>query len=250
MARHSFDRRQLSRSKLDLFLECPRCFYEDIARRNGRPSGPSFTLNLAVDELFKREFDAYRARQAPHPLFATAGLDAVPFSDPRMDAWRSNFTGVRWVDETSGWTLCGAVDDLWRAADGQIMVADYKATSKMQDPTTETLYPGYRRQMDIYQFLLSKQELEVSDRAWFVVANGLKSAEAFNDTLHFRTTLVPYDGDRSWVLEAFRRAVSIATGSRVPEPSPECGICRYVNRRSESAATTPSPKAEPALEST
>lgn len=39
MASRSFDRRQLSRSKLELFLECPRCFYEDVALGNARP-GP------------------------------------------------------------------------------------------------------------------------------------------------------------------------------------------------------------------
>lgn len=85
MGSRSFDRRQLSRSKIDRFLECPRCFHEDVVRGNGLPSGPAFTLNIAVDELFKREFEAYRARQEPHPLFATAGLEAVPLQDSRLD---------------------------------------------------------------------------------------------------------------------------------------------------------------------
>jgi len=232
MARSSFARQQISRSKLELFLECPRCFYEDLVRRNPRPSGPSFTLNIAVDELFKREFDDYRVRQQPHPLFATVGLDAVPLADPRMDAWRTNFTGVRWLDEATGWTLCGAVDDLWLGADGGVIVADYKATSKAGAITTDSLYPGYRRQMDVYQYLLEQQGLAVSDRAWFVYANGLKSEDGFHDVLRFHTALVPYDGDRSWVLDAFRTAVGIVTGSAMPDPSPDCGWCNFVARRS------------------
>jgi hypothetical protein len=231
MARSSFERRQLSRSKVELYLDCPRCFHEDVVRRNPRPSGPSFTLNIAVDALFKREFDRYRELREPHPIFASAGLDAVPLADDRLDAWRTNFTGVRWLDPDTGWTLCGAVDDVWLGADGAVMVADYKATSKAEDPTCETLYPAYRRQMDIYQFLLAQQGLKVSDRAWFVYANGLKSERSFNDVLRFRTRLVPYDGDRSWVLDAFRSAVGVVTGSHVPEPDPECGWCRYVQRR-------------------
>lgn len=93
MGSRLLDRRQLSRSKLDLFLECPRCFHEDIVRSNGRPGGPTFTLNIAVDELFKREFDDYRARQEPHPLFASVGLEAVPHRDECMRQWRHNFTG-------------------------------------------------------------------------------------------------------------------------------------------------------------
>lgn len=69
MGSHSLNRRQLSRSKLDPFLECPRCFYDDVVRGNGRPrgpGGPALTLNIAVDELFKREFDVHRARHEPH----------------------------------------------------------------------------------------------------------------------------------------------------------------------------------------
>ena len=227
MGSHSFDRRQLSRSKLDLFLECPRCFYEDVVRGNGRPGGPAFTLNIAVDELFKREFDAYRARQEPHPLFASVGLDAVPLQDPRLDAWRRNFTGVRWLDQDTGWTLFGAVDDLWLCSDGRVVVADYKATAKAEHVTAATLHPAYRRQADVYQFLVAQQGLEVSDRTWFVYANGLKTADGFRDTLRFETRLVPYDGNRSWVLEAFRAAVSLVQSGQRPEPGRECVWCNY-----------------------
>ena len=202
MTSRSLTRKQLSRSKIDLFLECPRCFYEDVAHGNARPSGPPFTLNNAIDELFKREFDDYRARQAPHPLFATVGLDAVPLQDPRLDQWRTNFTGVRWLDTETGWTLFGAVDDLWLGADGQVLVVDYKATSKAGPLSADQLYPGFRRQAEIYQFLVAQQGLTVNDRAWFVWTNGIKSAASFNDTLSFRTILVLHDGDRSWVLQA------------------------------------------------
>ena len=48
---------RLSRSKLELFLECPRCFYLDRVRGIGRPPGFPFNLNSAVDTLLKKEFD-------------------------------------------------------------------------------------------------------------------------------------------------------------------------------------------------
>jgi hypothetical protein len=47
----------LSRSKVELYLNCPRCFYLDRRLGIGRPSGPPFNLNSAVDALLKREFD-------------------------------------------------------------------------------------------------------------------------------------------------------------------------------------------------
>jgi len=51
---------KLSRSKIDLFLQCPRCFYIDNRLGVARPPGYPFTLNSAVDHLLKKEFDPVR----------------------------------------------------------------------------------------------------------------------------------------------------------------------------------------------
>ena len=59
---------KLSRSKIDLFLECPRCFYFDRRLGVGRPPGFPFALNSAVDHLLKLEFDIHRKDGTKHPL--------------------------------------------------------------------------------------------------------------------------------------------------------------------------------------
>lgn len=234
MTSRSLQRRQLSRSKIDLFVECPRCLYLDVARAIPRPSGPPFTLNLAVDSLMKAEFDRYRASGEPHPLFATVGLDAVPFPHPDLDRWRHNFTGVRWLDKETGWTLFGAVDDLWKARSGELIVADYKATARAEMPTANNLYPSYRRQMDVYQFLVRRQDFKVSDRGWFVYTNGDRHAGGFGDKLCFTTSMVPYDGNDDWVLDAFRRAVATVEGGSIPDSGKDCKHCAYVVSASQS----------------
>jgi hypothetical protein len=234
MTSRSLQRRQLSRSKIDLFVECPRCLYLDVARAIPRPSGPPFTLNLAVDSLMKAEFDRYRASGEPHPLFATVGLDAVPFPHPDLDRWRHNFTGVRWLDKETGWTLFGAVDDLWKARSGELIVADYKATARAEMPTANNLYPSYRRQMDVYQFLVRRQDFKVSDRGWFVYTNGDGRAGGFGDKLCFTTSMVPYDGNDDWVLDAFRRAVATVEGGSIPDSGKDCKHCAYVVSASQS----------------
>jgi len=230
MPSRSLQRRQLSRSKIELFIDCPRCFWLDVARGIPRPSGPPFTLNNAVDALMKAEFDRYRAAAEPHPLFASVGLDAVPFRHVELDRWRHNFTGVRWLDEATGWTLFGAVDDLWQARSGELMVVDYKATARAEMPTARTLYGSYRRQMDVYQYLVRRQGLTVSDRGWFVYTNGDGRAGDFGDKLRFTTALVPYDGDDAWVLEAFRHAVATVGQAEPPAAKEDCEYCGYVAR--------------------
>ena len=228
MPSRSLQRRQLSRTKIELFTQCPRCLYLDVARGIPRPSGPPFTLNNAVDSLMKAEFDRYRAAGEPHPLFATVGLEAVPFQHAELDVWRQNFKGVRWLDEETGWTFCGAVDDLWKAPTGELIVADYKATSRAEMPSTKSLFPSYRRQMDVYQFLVRRQGFEVSNRGWFVYTNGDGRAGAFGDKLCFTTSMVSYDGNDAWVLDAFRRAVATVQQGEVPQPGADCEYCAYV----------------------
>src|ERR1043165_773680 len=79
---------KLSRSKLELFLNCPRCFYLDRRLGLGQPPGFPFNLNSAVDHLLKKEFDIHRAKNQRHPLFKHYGIDAVPYAHDQLNVWR------------------------------------------------------------------------------------------------------------------------------------------------------------------
>src|SRR5437868_15387389 len=85
---------KVSRSKIELFTQCPRCFWLDARLKITRPSSPPFNINKAIDELFKKEFDAYRAAGEPHPLMVANNVEAVPFQHENLDTRRYNFTGV------------------------------------------------------------------------------------------------------------------------------------------------------------
>src|SRR3990167_11146946 len=104
---------RLSRSKLELFLKCPLCFYLDRRLGVGQPPGFPFNLNIAVDHLLKKEFDIHRAGKTAHPLMKKYGIDAVPFSHKDIDVWRENFKGLEYHHELTGFTVSGAVDDVW-----------------------------------------------------------------------------------------------------------------------------------------
>jgi hypothetical protein len=74
----------LSRSKVELFMDCPRCFYLDRRLGIARPAGFPFNLNSAVDALLKREFDRYRAEGVAHPMMTGGGVRAVPHAHPGL----------------------------------------------------------------------------------------------------------------------------------------------------------------------
>ena len=75
---NSTDIFRLSRSKIDSFLNCPRCFYLDRRLGVGQPPGYPFSLNSAVDKLLKKEFDILRKAGVSHPLMKKFEIDAIP----------------------------------------------------------------------------------------------------------------------------------------------------------------------------
>ena len=221
---------RLSRSKIDLFFECPRCFYLDNKLGTKRPGMPSFNLNIAVDELFKKEFDAYRKKKESHPIMSKAGIDAVPFAHKDIDEWRDNFKGIAHVHEDTGLTVSGAVDDIWEEKSGALIVVDYKATSK--EGKIETLSDSpweeqYKRQIGVYQWLLKQNGFDVSDTGYFVYANASKDEAVFQDTLHFETTLVPCTGKTDWVDATLTEIKACLLSDKLPEIGSACEYCPY-----------------------
>ncbi len=145
---------KISRSKIDLYVGCPRCFYIDRRLGTGRPPGFPFNINSAVDTLLKAEFDVHRAAGTPHPLLEAYGLDAVPAPHAEIDAWRENFKGVQFFHEPTNLIITGAIDDLWIDKDGNYLVVDYKATAKKEPVKAldQAWQISYKRQMEIYQW--------------------------------------------------------------------------------------------------
>ena len=166
---------RVSRSKIDLFLECPKCFYLDRKLGIDRPPGFPFTLNSAVDTLLKQEFDFYRANKTKHPLIEKYNIDAIPALHKDLNSWRHNFTGVQFLHKPTNLLITGAIDDLWQNSIGEFIVVDYKATAKNETiiELNKDWQKGYKRQMEIYQWLIRQNGYKVSNTGYFVYCNGL-----------------------------------------------------------------------------
>ena len=242
---NSTDPYKISRSKVELFLNCARCFWLDRRKKIGRVQGPPFQINKAVDELLKNEFDQYRDKKEPHPWMTEYGIDAVPFEHEDLDDWRYNFTGVRRLHEPSNLYLYGAIDDVWVAPSGELIVCDYKATAKKSEVSLDAEWQiSYKRQMEFYQWLLRGNGFEVSDRGWFVYANGIPDGVEFRDIVKFRTKLIPYDGNDAWVEPTLVSIKSTLDNDEMPERADDCEWCSYVESRVGTAVKMAKSKAE------
>src|SRR3974390_491242 len=170
---------KVSRSGIELYLECPRCFYLNHRHGIRRPSGPPFNINSLVDRLLKKEFDVHRVNATRHPLMEQYGVAAVTFKHPQIDERRENFKGVQVHHTPPNLIVTGAVDDLWLNPAGEIIVVDYKATAKNGEVNIDADWQmAYKRQMEMYQWLVRRQGLAVSETGYFVYCNG-QDAEAF-----------------------------------------------------------------------
>ncbi len=220
---------RLSRSKIDLFLNCPRCFYLDRRLGVAQPPGFPFSLNSAVDELLKKEFDAHRAKGTAHPLMKAYGIDAVPFEHEKMDEWRNALRGgVQYLHEPTNLLITGGIDDIWASPKKELMVVDYKATSKKEEVNLDAEWQiGYKRQVEIYQWLLRKNKFKVSDTAYFVYCNGDSDKKAFDAKLEFNIKIIPYKGSDHWIEEVIFKIKKALMGDAIPECGEDCDYCKY-----------------------
>lgn len=237
---------KISRSKIDLFLNCPQCFYIDRRLGVGTPPGFPFAINSAVDTLLKKEFDVYRKKEEKHPLLEKYGIDAIPAKRKELDEWRENFKGITYHHKSTNLIISGAIDDLWINKEGEYIVVDYKATSKEEDIVAldKEWQDSYKRQMEVYQWLLRKNGLNISDTGYFVYCNGKTDRDGFHGRIDFDITLIPYKGSDAWIEETILRIKETLDGSSVPESSPDCDFCLY---RRETEAVTQEKKEEQGL---
>lgn len=217
---------QLSPSSLNLYLECPLCFWLAKCKGIRRPPPYPYALNTAVDILLKQEFDSYRAKKEPHPLIVESNIQAKLFSDQnKLNQWRNNFEGIRYYDPKIGATLFGAVDDVLEFPDGKLAPLDYKSTGS----SVPRVYDRFQLQMDVYSYLLGKNGFSISKKgylAFYIV----DKKNGFGDRLPFRKELHEITTDTSYVQKLFEEAVALIGKDAPPTHRQECQFGQWLGR--------------------
>lgn len=240
MAKQIFDSNSkepfwISRTKIDLFLECPRCFYLDRKFGLRRPSMPAFSLNDAVDNLLKKEFDLLRKNGDAHEIMKKYGIEAVPFQHPDLPEWRDDFhkyLGAYVVHRKTNFKVSGIVDDIWVNEKKELFIVDYKSTSTSKEISLNDQYKeSYKKQMEVYQWIFRQKGFNVSDVGYFVFANATKNRPKFDGKLEFELSIIEYEGNDFWVEKTLIDAKKCLLKKEIPAPSPTCEYCDYFEQR-------------------
>ncbi len=200
-----------------------------------RPEMPGWTLNDAVDKLMKNEFDLLREKGQAHELMKQYKIDAVPFQHPELSIWRDDnrkYIGAKVLHKKTNFHICGIVDDIWiNKKNDELHIVDYKATSTKSEISLEDKYKqGYKKQMEVYQWIFKQLGFKISETGYFVFANADKNRPKFDGHLEFELSILPHQGDTSWIEPTLLEIKKCLEADNIPDPGPKCGYCRFVEQ--------------------
>jgi len=253
---------ELSRGKIEMLIRCPGCFWLEKKAGVKPIDMPGFNLNTNTDTLLKRDFDAFRG-SSPHPIMAANGLSHLrPFDHENLDKWVSSTqfgassAHFNTTHEETNILFGGGIDDVWENIQtGELHVVDYKSTAQLSNspkPLNRSFLDdpwkaGYKRQAEMYQWILRRKGFEVSDIAYFVYVDGqhigingmLGGSPPFDALMTFKTAIIEYVGSDSWVERALFEAKDILQRGTCPAHREKCDVGRFLHQATKAAPLTP-----------
>tara|TARA_B100001175_G_scaffold218736_1_gene186070 strand:- start:436 stop:1206 length:771 start_codon:yes stop_codon:yes gene_type:complete len=230
---------KISRTKIELFCKCKRCFYREVRLGLRKPPMPSWAINSAIDGLLKKEMDECRKEDRAHGIFTENHLNLKPFNHDDIENWQNAFHGIQYHDKKHNFLLYGGVDDVMIDEDGNLVVIDFKSTAKKSEINEAgDVYDNakpYKRQLEIYSFLLQNQKegFNVSDTGYLMYYNGDASKPYLGKDMHFRRTLVKLPLSTDWIPKVIEEMYDCLHLDEAPPHNPECENCLYLKKTSE-----------------
>ncbi len=211
---------RLSPSTLNVFLECPKCFWLDQAKGIGRPRGIFPSLPGGMDLLIKKYFDKYRALGKLPPEL-DGKIEAELFPDNELlNKWRSWRSALAYEDPESGAILSGMLDDLGVLPAKKLYVPlDYKTRGFDVKEGGESFY---QNQLNCYALLLRENGMKPAGYAYLLYYIPKEVAEGGMTRFDVVPKRVAVDADAA--LKTVRDAAALIQGP-MPARHMECEYC-------------------------
>ena len=226
----------ISRSKIDLYLKCKRCAYLDMRLGIKQPKSFPYNLNSRIDNLLKEEFDLARKKQTKTIYQKEAKIECIPYDHPNLHIWREPFKAARFHHKDTNITVAGSVDDLWQNLDTQkIHIVDYKSTFSEKFSTLKNFNApyliSYKRQAEIYQWILANLGLNIDDTSYFLYVNADPNQKTFLNKLDFEWAIIPYKSQNyDWINNTIIEIKNFLETNKIPSSSKDCEICKFMSK--------------------
>ena len=147
------------------------------------------------------------------------------FNDPElMKIWQSNFKGIQWEDPETSVILRGAVDEML-IKNGKLIVLDFKTRGY---PLKEDTHEHYKDQMDIYNFLLRKNNYQTEEYTYLIFYHPHKVYA--DGHVCFNTDLIKIKVNIKNAENIFKKALKVLAG-KMPKADEDCEYCKYTKER-------------------
>ncbi|MDA9964027.1 PD-(D/E)XK nuclease family protein [Schleiferiaceae bacterium] len=221
---------KLSWSNLELFNECPRCFYFAVNYKVRRPSGFPLNFNNAIDRMMKDEMDIIRQKDVRQHAIEISGKEFVLSRIKSLGKWRHSSHGLcyQWGEDLM---LKGVLDDVWEDSEGNLVVVDIKSTATV---STMSSLPRWsdkiKRQLSFYAYLLKQLGYDVSDNSviFYVVGKIKKDGLLKNMEFDYHKFIV--QNDLTWINPRVQEALATLKSNGAPEGSERCVFCKFEQR--------------------
>lgn len=213
---------KLSPRRVNLFMECERCFWLHINEGVKRPSGPFPSLPGGMDDIIKDHFDKFREKGRQPPELRESEVDATPINDTELleDAreWRNQ---PKYHDEDNDVLLRGGVDDLLRTKDNSIIVLDYKTRGY---PPKDEVPDYYARQVNLYNLILRENGYTTADHGLLLYYYPDQVQETGEVLFKNELKQVPVDIEAA---QQLLRDAADTLNATIPDHNPDCDFCDW-----------------------
>lgn len=213
----------LSPSSINLYLNCPRCFWLSYSvhasAKVKRPTSPFPSLPNACDGLLKDYFDQCRQTSQTPPEVASLGYSL--FSNLELlNEWRGK--GVKTIINDA--PVLGKLDDLLQNGN-ELIITDFKTKGCKPEEGYGNKYYGV--QLSIYGLLLQELGYKVSSKAVILFYTPVFQ----NGAIKLECTPHDITLDFERAKEVISNTFKCFNSEEMPEASESCGFCSYVNKR-------------------
>ncbi|MFC1643644.1 PD-(D/E)XK nuclease family protein [Chlamydiota bacterium] len=217
----------LSPSALNIFLDCPRCFWLDKKMKIKRPRGIFPSLPGGMDFVIKNYFDKYR-RDEKMPPEIEGKVEGSLYPDlDIMERWRSwRKTELKYEDKDLNVVLSGALDDCL-LDDGFYIPLDYK-TRGSELKSDPRVY--YQNQLDCYCLILEKSGFKTKNLAYLLYYWPNEVRE--QGMVEFEVTPIRVETDYNTAIKTVTDAANLLKGP-MPDSKPDCEYCGLVENMKE-----------------
>lgn len=216
---------KLSPSALNVFKECPKCFWLDKNLWLKRPAGIFPSLPSGMDGIIKNYFDSLRQSEELPEEIKDGHIKSLFKDQEVLNKWRDwKTTDLLYTDE-SGAELSGALDECVVDINNELCPFDYKTKGSALHYNPAKYY---QTQLDCYALLLKSKGFSVGKYGYLLYywpVKVKKQGDILFEVKLFRTEVNP-DNAKDIVKSAYK----ILSGP-CPDPNPDCEFCNFYKKR-------------------